>query len=172
MKKIIIFFILLALSLSLLSGCTQTIEVKVYYGAVQAEEVFLEAETRTVKDNADKYKSAIEELIKGPASSDLYPTLPKSVKVNAVSVENGTAIVDLSKEILTDFTEISPSSTTETLAIFSIVNTITEFEEINQVKIIIDAMESGTIEGRSIEDFWGHIGLYEKFERNEQIILK
>ena len=172
MKKIIIFLILLAVSLSLLSGCTKTLEVKVYFAAVQADEVFLEAETRTIKDNADKYKSAIQEVIKGPISTDLYRTLPKSVKVNSVFVENGTAIVDLSKEILTDFTEISPSSTTETLAIFSIVNTITEFEEINQVKIIIDAMESGTIDGRDIEDFWGHIGLYEKFERNEQIILK
>ena len=56
--------------------------------------------------------------------------------------------------------------------VFKDMSTITEFEEINQVKIIIDAMESGTIDGRDIEDFWGHIGLYEKFERNEQIILK
>ncbi len=172
MKKVIFFLILLISFLFLLSGCTQNIEIKAYFGSIEGEDVYLSAETRTIKDDAHKYKNAIKEVIKGPVSGDLYRTLPKSVKVHSVLIENDMAIVDLSKEILTDFTDITPSSTTETLAIFSIVNTITEFEEIKSVKILIDSMDSGTIEGRNIEDFWGHIGLYEKFERNEQILLK
>jgi len=171
-KKIIFFLTLLLLTVLLLSGCAKTIEIKAYFGAIENDDIYLKAETRTIKDNADKYKNAINELIKGPVSSELYMTLPKSVDVINVLIEGDKAVVDLSKDILTDFTDISPSSTTETLAIFSIVNTITEFEEIKSVKILIDSKESGMIEGRAIEDFWGHIGIYEDFERNEQIILK
>ena len=94
------------------------------------------------------------------------------MQVNSVILSDGTAIVDLSSEILTDFEEIPHSSLTETLAIFSIVNTLTEFEEIHKVKITIEGRDSGELEGLYIEDFWGHIGIYEEFERNEEIIGK
>ncbi|GAG84391.1 unnamed protein product, partial [marine sediment metagenome] len=78
--------------------------------------------------------------------------------------------VDFSKEIITNFQEIPHSSTTEVLAIFSIVNTLTEFEEINKVKITIEGKDSGQVDGLYIEDFWGHVGIYEEFTRNEDII--
>ncbi|MDD3819288.1 MAG: GerMN domain-containing protein, partial [Actinomycetota bacterium] len=118
----------------------------------------------------DLYKRVLEELIKGPESSELYPTLPSNVKVNSVKLSDGTAIVDFSKEIITNFEEIPHSSTTEMLAIFSIVNTLTEFEEIDKVKITIEGKESGQIDGLNIEDFWGHVGIHEEFSRNEEII--
>jgi len=108
---------------------------------------------------------------KGPESNNLYPTIPSNVEVNSVEISDSTATVDFSKEILTNFEEIPHSSTTETLAIYSIVNTLTEFEQINKIKITIEGKDSGEIDGLYIEDFWGHIGIYEEFTRNEDLII-
>jgi germination protein M len=153
-----------------LSSCTRT--VNLYFASASETEFHLEKETREIPLSDEFYKSVIEELIKGPKSGELYPTIPSNVKVNSISISSSTATVDLSKEILTNFEEIPHSSTTETLALFSIVNTLTEFEEIKKVKIIVEGKDSGEIDGLYIEDFWGHIGIYEEFTRNEDIIKK
>ena len=161
----IIIFLLLSIS-----SCTKTITL--YFAEYTDNEAFLVKETRKITVNEEFPKNIVEELIKGPKSSDLYPTLPSNVKVNSVVISGETAIVDFSKEIITNFEEIPHSSTTETLAIYSIVNTLTEFEEIKKVKITVEGKESGEIEGLYVEDFWGHIGIYEEFTRNEDLIEK
>ncbi|GAG61127.1 unnamed protein product, partial [marine sediment metagenome] len=108
--------------------------------------------------------------------SRIFTKLPELIsissyfKVNSVKISESTATVDFSKEIITNFQEIPHSSTTEVLAIFSIVNTLTEFEEIKKVKITIEGKDSGQVDGLYIEDFWGHVGIYEEFTRNEDII--
>jgi spore germination protein GerM len=165
---ILILIILSAFLIMSLVSCTRT--VSLYFAYYSDDEFYLVKETRKIPAGDDIYKRALEELIKGPQSSELSPTLPSNVKVNSVKLSDGTAIVDFSKEIITNFEEIPHSSTTELLAIFSIVNTLTEFEEINKVKITIEGKESGQIDGLYIEDFWGHVGIYEEFSRNEEII--
>ena len=159
---LIIFFVIS------LASCTRS--VSLYFAYSSEVEFYLVKETREISPGNDIYKSVLEELIKGPETSGLYPTIPSNVKVNSVKLSDGTAVVDFSKEIITNFEEIPHSSTTEALAISSIVNTLTEFEEIDKVKIIIEGKESGQIDGLYIEDFWGHIGIYEEFTRNEAII--
>ncbi len=167
----ILFFIISALPL--LNACFPSmVEVTLYFAGYTETDFYLEPETRKITDNEDLYKKILEELVKGPDSKELYPTLPSSTKVNSVAVEDGLAIVDLSKEVITDTTEIPHSSTTETLAIFSIVNSLTEFEDIEKVKITINGMDKGKIDGIQIEDFWGHVGIYEEFTRNEDVINK
>ncbi len=161
---LIIFFMLT------LGSCTR--QVSLYFAKYTGSESYLSAEKRNLSFQGDDYQKIIEELAKGPQDDKLSPTIPSTVQVNSVILSDGTAIVDLSSEILTDFEEIPHSSLTETLAIFSIVNTLTEFEEIHKVKITIEGRDSGELEGLYIEDFWGHIGIYEEFERNEEIIGK
>jgi len=173
LKKFFSTCILLILVIFLvisLSSCTRS--VNLYFASASETEFYLEKETREISVSDEFYKNIIEELIKGPQGSGLYPTLPSDVKVNSVSISGGTATVDLSKEILTNFEEIPHSSTTEALAIFSIVNTLTDFEQIEIVKITVEGKDSGEIDGLHIEDFWGHIGIYEEFTRNEDIIRK
>jgi len=162
---LIIVFLLLSIS-----SCTKTITL--YFAEYTDNEAFLVKEVRKITVTEEFPKNIVEELVKGPKSSDFYPTLPSDVKVNSVVISGETAIVDFSKEIITNFEEIPHSSTTETLAIYSIVNTLTEFEEIRKVKITVEGKESGEIEGLYIEDFWGHIGIYEEFTRNEDLIEK
>ncbi len=161
--------ILIFISIIFLCSCARTITL--YFASIEDDQAYLVKESREVKDTgAGIYKTVIEELIKGPASDSLYPTVPPDSVVNSVSLSEGLAIVDFNIRIITNFEDIPHSSTTETLAIYSIVNTLTEFEEIEMVKITIEGKDSGEVDGIYVQDFWGHIGIYENFYRNIEII--
>ena len=160
---LLVIFLLLALS-----SCTRS--VSLYFAEYTEDNAYLTEEIREIPAGGELCKNVVEELVKGPENSQLYPTIPSDVRVNSVEISDGTATVDFSKEIITNLEEIPHSSTTEVLAIYSIVNTLTESEEIDKVKITIEGRDSGQIDGLYIEDFWGHVGIYEEFTRNEDII--
>ena len=161
--------LLLLVSMAVLSSCTKT--VTLYFASLEDDQAYLVKEIRELKEPDENiYKAIIEELIKGPTSQDLYPIIPPDSVVNSVKLTNGLAIVDFNLRIITNYEDIPHSSTTEALAIYSIVNTLTEFEEIEMVKITIEGKDSGESGGVYIEDFWGHIGIYENFYRNTEII--
>lgn len=181
-----IFFILLIISLlSILTiGCQRIIdiifkeepitpiptqEIILYFSKCGEKECFLMEELREVKLDKELPLILMEELIKGPVSKDLSPTIPNSTKLNSIKIEEDLAIVDFSKEIILD-QQIPHSSTTEPLAIFSIVNTLTELPQVKRVRILVEGKSEGEIEGIGIEDFWGHVGIHEIFKRNEEII--
>ncbi len=141
------------------------------YGADTRE--LLAPQERTVTGVADPYRAAMEELIAGPApGSQLSPVLPDTVKVLDIEVADGTATVNVSKEILTDANQVGVSAEGEGLALSAIANTLTEFAEVSRVKLLVEGMQSGMVEGRFVEDFWGHTGLPEYLERNEDIIFR
>ena len=170
-KKFLIISIISMLTIFLmisLISCTR--KVSLYFAVSTDTDFYLTEEIREIPVSKELYKNVLEELIKGPENDQLSPTIPSNVKVNSVKISDSTATVDFSKEIITNFEEIPHSSTTEVLAIFSIVNTLTEFEEIKKVKITIEGKDSGQVDGLYIEDFWGHVGIYEEFTRNEDII--
>ena len=173
-KKTLIYLVLLAATLASLSfyGCTTKVDVTIYFAKYSDNQAYLELEIRKISKDANFYKTVIEELIKGPVSKELYPTIPSDTKVNYVTVTDNLATVDFSKEIITSAEQIPHSSTTEILAIYSIVNTLTNFEEIKKVKITVEGKDSGQIDGLYIEDFWGHVGIYETFSRDEEAIGK
>ena len=173
-KKTLIYLVLLSALVASLSfyGCTPKVDVTIYFAKYSDNQAYLDPEIRKISKDANFYKTVIEELIKGPVNKELYPTIPSDTKVNYVIVSDNLATVDFSKEIITNAEQIPHSSTTEILAIYSIVNTLTNFEEIKKVKITVEGKDNGQIDGLYIEDFWGHIGIYETFGRDEETIGK
>ena len=171
MKKpyiLILAAVFIMLSVILLSSCTRT--VVLYFASMDDNEFYLVPETRDIETAGDIYLETVRQLIQGPRQQGSYPTLPSDVKVNSVKVSERLAVVDFDIRIISNMEEIPHSSSTETLAIYSIVNTLTAFEEIDRVRITIEGKESGTVQDFYVEDFWGHIGIYEEFERNEELI--
>ncbi|MCD4670768.1 MAG: GerMN domain-containing protein [Actinomycetia bacterium] len=171
MKKLYIIIpimVLALLSIFFVCSCSKT--VTLYFASMVDSRPYLIGETRQIEDPGNIYKTAVEELIKGPLAKGLYPTIPSDTVVNSVTVSDGLATVDFNIRIINNFEEIPHSSGTETLAIYSIVNTLTEFKDIERVKITIGGLSTGEVDGYMVEDFWGHIGIYEIFERNEEII--
>ena len=77
----------------------------------------------------DPYKYILELLLNGPEQEDLNNPIPEGTKLNSIKYEKGILYIDLSSEFL---------NSNGTNSIYSIVNTMTEFTEINGIKFTID----------------------------------
>ena len=100
-------------------------------------------------------QAIVEEELKGPESANLSTAIPQGTRVLSVNVEGNEAKVDLSKE----FIEGQEGNSKDCLlAIYSIVNSLTEITEINQVKFYI--------EGKEIESYKGYFGMEKPFLRS------
>jgi len=85
------------------------------------------------------YSYLISLLIAGPESEKLESAIPEGTKINACYIEGNTVLVDLSKE----FIDNAPSGIEEeSMAVYSIVNTLTELNEVSSVKFLIDSEEN------------------------------
>lgn len=120
------------------------------------------AERREVKKSRSNPEGALEELIKGPAKdSELARTIPLGTRLLGVKLAGGVATVDFSEELSTGHWG---GSAGETITVYSIVNTLTEFRQVRRVRILID--------GEEVESLAGHIDLGAPLERNESVILR
>lgn len=87
-----------------------------------------------------------------------YPILPAGLSVDSVSVKDGTAVIDLSKEIK----NLGGGTTTETMFIAMFVNTATEFPNVKQVLFRMD--------GKPLTKITGHYDMTQPFKRDESLI--
>ena len=85
------------------------------------------------------YKVMVELLIDGPKNEKLIKSLPEGTKVNNATLKNNVVELDLSKEFIDNQTE---DAERVSLSIYSIVNTLTELNEVNSVKFLIDGEEN------------------------------
>ena len=108
------------------------ISINVYYSDEQAS--YLVGEKRMVSSE-NRYVDALYELMKLPSDSSLVILIPDTTKINNVIVEDGIAKVDLSKEFIDDRFD---SDTVDNLLIYSIVNTLTEFSEVDAITFYIN----------------------------------
>lgn len=137
-------------------------EITLYFADSQAMYVVPEKRTIFVNkdiDDAGFYRIVLEELIKGPVSENLYRTIPDGVQVEYVELEEDLLKVDFSEEM---HTKHWGGAAGESMTINSIVNTLTEFENIKRVMPTVDG---GPL---SIE----HMVVEEPLTRNEDIIFK
>ncbi len=181
-KKIILFILFLTFSSILLSGCQQAttpkktttvskMEVVVYYPIyLDKKGDFLVKEVHKIPEDEEKEKAALVELIRGnPKKKKVYTVIPRNTSILSLKIKNGLATVDLSSEIFNH----DSGAIGESLGISSIVNTLTEFDNIKKVKFKVEGKEKGKVGNRDVESWWGHVGLSEQpFERDEKIILK
>ncbi len=154
-KKIIITILIIIIAVILIACCVSTeVENNVEnITEIQPEPEISEEETRQTTINLyfeDKisgiiakeqrkvdskelidapYEYVLKLLIEGPKIDDLNNPIPEGTKINSVNLEKGVLYVDLSPEFL---------NASGTNAIYSIVNTMTEFTEINGVKFTIN----------------------------------
>jgi len=128
----------------------------------------LVAEEREITINPINPQQDIERikvlaLIEGPRNPDLFGAIPSDVTVNRAERNGDTVTVDFGEEFLT---AISGGSRIEEMAIFSLVNTLTERPDIRRVQISVGGMQ---IQPDETGEF--HIDLSGPFERDESLIL-
>ena len=132
----------------------QSTEVKVYYPDESGTKLVpVETKIQFV-DESEKYSAALSELMQQPKDKNLTTVFPSHAKVKSVTREGDTAIVDFDGSIVKGFVG---GSTGEEFLVNSVVDTLTEFNEIKQVKFLID--------GEEIETLSGHMDLSEPIKR-------
>lgn len=124
--------------------------------------MYLCPETILVSTRETEFLEAIvKTLINGPVDPNLNPSISGKADVLSATLKDKTCTVDLSKEFALHNTG---GSTKETMAVYSIVNTLCGIDGIEKVKINIDGNES--------PDFGGHFDLSQPFEPDFSIVKK
>lgn len=123
--------------------------------------LYLVAENRKieVKQSENIESQIIEQLIAGPETENLFSTVPSETKIRNIKTEEGICYVDLSNDFVIKH---SGGSTAEILTIYSIVNSLTDLENVTSVQFLI--------EGEKVTTFKGHLDISKPFERNEELI--
>jgi len=133
-------------------GSGEPLKAAVYYVKIQNQEEYLVREIHPLPETKDNLKAAAQELITGePLTKGAERIFPAGAKILGVTVENGLATVNFSREVL----QASVGSEGEALGIQSMVNTLTEFPEVRAVSFQVE----GKLDART-KDWWGHVGLY------------
>lgn len=118
----------------------QTI-VSLYFPSKETNELNPEARLIDIKEIINTpYERLINLLIEGPKNDKNKKIIPENTKLNKNYLEGDCIVLDFSAEFL----NYSKDDDKEKMnMINSIVNTLTELAEINQVKILIDGNENG-----------------------------
>lgn len=109
--------------------------------------------------NISAEKLVIEQLIKGPDSDEVFPTISSSTKLISVSTKDGVCYVNFNEGFLKQ-----PDGVVESVPVYSVVNTLLELPNISKVQIAVN--------GETNMMYKDGISLDNLFERNLDIIEK
>jgi len=115
-------------------------------------------EKRVIPKEEGVARATIGELIMGPDTESLLPTLPAGTVLQDINIKDGVCIVDFNSE----FQNGIATAEEENLCIYSLVNTLTQFDAVDEVKILVD--------GRHVEKFKGAVDVSANISRNNSLI--
>lgn len=132
-------------------------EFKIYFanadGSKLKEYVLSDAEY----GQKSKERFVVEQLIKGPSKKGYTATLSKKVELLSVVTANNICYVDFGESFLTEQSNVS-----NTLVIYSIVDSLMELNNIHKVQI--------SVNGNSLLEYHDDISLEEPFIRNLDLL--
>ena len=134
----------------------RTALVTLYYMNKETKELTPEGKMIDVKKLlTDPYETLINLLIEQPKNEKLQSAIPNGTKVLGAELKGDVVYLDLSNEF------IENNSVEEKTIINAIVNTLTELNEVNGVKILINGQENKEFKG-------GKVNFKDTFTRNNK----
>ena len=132
--------------------------VSLYFKNIETNSLVPESVCIDVKELTENpYKKLLDLLLSGPSSEKLECPLPENTRINNAYLDGDTVYVDFSSE----FIDNAPSGVEEeSLIVYSIVNTLTELNEVSNVRILVNGEKN-----LSFND--GAINFKEPFVRND-----
>ncbi len=165
--KFLAIFIMVASIIFSASGCSKGSNqdgvkpsvLKLYFADKEAQ--FLLLEKRELNQSmAATPKEALAALIAGPKVEGHFPTIPKGSELLGIEIEDGLVSVDFNMEFKNNY---QLGSAAEGMTIYSIVNTLTEFNDIKRVRFLV--------EGKALDIAGSNYDFtVQTFERDEDLI--
>lgn len=149
------------------------VDLTVYFRSGEGSSAYLVPVTKETAITDDLPLAAVRHLIAGPRGEDeagLAACLPPETQVLDLTVADGTAHLDLSREVISRAAGVNPSDEHEALALAAIAGTLTEFPAIEEVRLSVEGHQTGSRRGIDVGDFWGGWGLPEVLVRDESIM--
>ena len=134
----------------------EKVELKLYFTNETGDKLVPVYRSVVYNSNISMERLAVEQLVKGPNSDICYPTISKDSKINSISVKDGVCYIDFDTAFLTD-----PYQVNAEVALYSIVNTVSEFSYVNKVAISVNGEASFTFKDYPVSG---------PYERNLDII--
>lgn len=131
--------------------------VVLYFSNEMGDKLVATRRRASIVDNSME-KTVITELILGPDNDQNYATLPQNTKVLSVETKEKICFVNFSKEFAEN---IGGGSSASTMAIYSVVNSLTELDEVEQVQFLIEGEKT---------EWLGEYDVSEPFKRDESFI--
>ncbi len=122
-------------------------QITVYFLEITDTDIVLRPEVRSVSAPLTIAK-AVDAVIAGPETPGLQPVLPSGTRLLSVQIDNGTAVLDFSQELQSNF---NMGSQGEALLLQSLMRTLAAFSTISHVQILL--------EGETIESIGGHVAI-------------
>lgn len=117
----------------------EKVELKLYFANETGDKLTSVYRQVVYNSNISMERLAIEQLISGPNSDIAYATINKESKIKSVNIKDGVCYIDFDTAFLTQ-----PNKVTAEVAIYSIVNTVTELSNVNKVVFSINGESSFT----------------------------
>lgn len=118
--------------------------------------------------------AALQLLVAGPTPAEreqgFVPVLPPAARVLGVTIDNGVAVADFSREVITRSSDVACGSSAEVLALNAVYFTLVQFPGVEKVRLLVEGKSRGSVDGRLIEDFWGHVGLPEHLSGDLELV--
>lgn len=110
--------------------------VSLYFKAADADELVTEARLLDAKLLLnDPYTLLLTLLIQGPQNSNSVQLIPANTIINKVELSGDVLTVDLSEAFVREF---QGDDVQKRLAIYSMLNTLTQLNEVNKLRILIN----------------------------------
>jgi germination protein M len=117
----------------------EKVELKLYFACEEGDKLKVVYRSVVYNSNISMERLAIEQIISGPNTDIVFPTLSKDTKIKSVNVKDGVCYVDFDNGFLNQLDNVSAET-----AIYSIVNTVTELPTVNKVVFSVNGDDNFT----------------------------
>lgn len=133
----------------------------VYRGAAEGFDLLLPEEFTVADNGHTPVANALDALLyTKPRTNKAVDVIPRGVQLRELRLVDGVAYVDLSQEAAAK----GLGSSGETLLVYSIVNTLTQFPQVKAVQLLV--------EGQTRDTLSGHIDVSEPIKAKPDYIAK
>ena len=126
-------------------GTYEKVRLHLYFASDTGDELVDTYRTVVYNSNISQERLVVEQVLKGPNSEVVYPTLNASTQILSVTTRDYVCYVNLDAAFLEE-----PYSVTSRVAIYSLVNSLTELTTVREVQILIDGDSTRTFMDTSL----------------------
>lgn len=126
----------------------ELVKVKLYFANADGDKLIAAYREKHYSTNTPLERFVVEELIAGPSGQieGLYPAINPETKIVNILTKDGICYVNLDSSFLTVVNNVSTE-----VAVYSIVNSLAELDNINKVQILINGEVPSTFNSSTFE---------------------